>query len=1614
MEYNKHDNSPSSVSFSPVSGFNRKDEQVIFATYLQMNGVQNQMKFSNSTTTKLGITTDRFDQYYKGIKVDFAGYVAIVREDKVQAITGNVYAPANDASTTPSLSSAGAFAKALNLVAAEKYMWQDPAEEARIKESYHNPDTSFLPSGKLVWIEDFNNGSEDRKLHLAWSFDIYAIKPLSRQVVYVDAQTGQILLSNSLIKHTAASGHTKYSGVVPFITSKVGANYELYDSTRGNGVHTLNMHNGTSYAAATDFTSATNTWPTGTADSQALDAHWGGEIVYDYWSTQQGRLSWDNLNGILKQYVHYSANYDNAFWDGSEMNYGDGSGCGGGGFTPLTSLDVTAHEIGHGVCQATCNLVYSKESGGIDEGLSDCWGATIENWGNPHEVDAVPKKAWWMGEEIGCGTPLRRLDSPKLFGLPDTYLGTNWYPVTACTPGGGNDQCGVHTNMGVISKWYYLITMGGTGTNDLGNSYTVNPVGWTEAADILYQTELILASNTTYPLTRASSITAATAMFGACSAEVQSVTNAWYAVGVGAAFVPCTPQIGFTVTAMTVTEKSASTACPASTNYTFGLKPFGPAITGGNPSITIINGGGTAVSGVDYSIASPTVTFTAGDTSTHYITITIFDNGAVNDNKTLKLAFTLAAAGSTATISPTNDTLFININNDDKVPDLGGVEYHTLNSGTLVTSNLTSAFYASRKRGHSQFLLNASEMTAAGVRPGVPISQIGFNITTKNSTTAFTGYTISMGNTAAVDLSTAFATPVAQVYTGATTTYLGMDTLNFNTANFTWDGTSNVVVEVCFGLDAVAAGANDQMDGIQQGAQIVCNYDGTNTGAGTGCSLAYVAANTSTARPVMRFKQVVPPTSIETVASSTRIWNVHAGQEVYFYNPTDSNLIAGLKNETLDLGCVTSTVTQAGVGFSPASFASFNRSKKEITITPTINVATTTYDVTIYLTNTELNAVAPGSLFLFKTDAPTDATVTTANSVELTPTLITGGNYVGFTGTFTGFSRFFLVDGPFCTAPTTPVLTMTPAVHCSGSTAWYHVDTVATATSYIWTVTGTGWSGSSAVDSANLTAGSGIATVSVSAINSCTTGPAIIFTVSPSPLPGLSAITPPATPCAGVTGVTYVATSTGATSYSWNVFGAGWSGSSTTGSINVNVGSVPGQIIVSGVNSCGIGTPDTLNVTPSPLPTLPAVTMVGSLPCSGAVSAVYNAVSTGATSYNWTVLGTGWSGSSSTASITVTLGTGTGTIICQGVNACGTSTPDTTTMTPSPLPPAPAVAMIGTLPCAPTSTQYVASSAMASSFVWTVVGSGWTGTPSSTTDTLNVTIGGGTGMIICQGVNTCGVGVSDTTYLTPTSGIGPASPIMATTGVCEGSTATFITSSIPGATSYIWTVAGTGWSGSSTSTIINCVVGTGSATISVFGSGPCGTGMSYTLYSVDPVVPPTSTFSIANHVTGLGVNDLVTYTGTGSTSGTFSWNFGGGSSLPASGPGPMMVNWSTVGLKTITLSVTESGCTSTTVYSDTVLVETTTGLTSMGSAIDAVIVPNPGTGIFDIIFGQAITGTIHVRLMDISGRSVYSEDFDNTGADRIHITTRNLPDGIYMATIVTGENVINQKVIIAR
>ena len=138
-----------------------------------------------------------------------------------------------------------------------------------------------------------------------------------------------------------------------------------------------------------------------------------------------------------------------------------------------------------------------------------------------------------MGDAIGAGGSggaIRSISNPNAYSQPDTYYGDSWYS-------GSGDNGGVHYNSGVQNFWFYLLSVGGSGTNDNGDSYSVTQIGMDAAAAVAYRNLTVyLSSSSQYDDARAGAIQSAIDLYGAGSTEVIAVTNAWYAVGVGDAY----------------------------------------------------------------------------------------------------------------------------------------------------------------------------------------------------------------------------------------------------------------------------------------------------------------------------------------------------------------------------------------------------------------------------------------------------------------------------------------------------------------------------------------------------------------------------------------------------------------------------------------------------------------------------------------------------------------------------------------------------------------------------------------------------------------------------------------------------------------------------------------------------------------------------------------------------------------------------------------------------------------------------------------------------------------------------------------------------------------------
>jgi len=515
---------PAYIKIRP--GYNIPQQSAIewLKNTLQLSSAYN-FALLKTTQDELGYTHQRYQQYYNGFPVETGIYILHFRNGYLHSANGVLY-DSLQSNAYPNISENTALQKALEYTGASVYQWEVPELEQHFKREQRNPDATYYPKGTLMYAPK-NHVYSPENFQLSYKFDIYAHEPLSHKYVYVDARTGEIVLTQDLI-HTidsTAIAHTRYSGTQTMKTSFVSTNLFHLKETSRSGVETYNMQNGTNYAAAVDFVDFDNIWNNVNAqqDEVATDAHWGAEITYDYFKDVHNRLSYDGADAPLYSYVHYSNSYLNAFWDGSRMTYGDGSGA----FGPLTCIDIVGHELTHGVTGNSAGLIYYSESGALNESFSDIFGKCIEKAYRPSNF------SWIIGKDIHTlGTGLRSMSNPNANGNPDTYHGTYWYF-------GAGDNAGVHTNSGVQNYWFYLLCEGGTGTNDIGNNFNVTAIGFNKAEKIAYRNlSVYLTPSSNYADARFYSLMATGDLYGYCSAEYASVANAWYAVGIGNAYTP--------------------------------------------------------------------------------------------------------------------------------------------------------------------------------------------------------------------------------------------------------------------------------------------------------------------------------------------------------------------------------------------------------------------------------------------------------------------------------------------------------------------------------------------------------------------------------------------------------------------------------------------------------------------------------------------------------------------------------------------------------------------------------------------------------------------------------------------------------------------------------------------------------------------------------------------------------------------------------------------------------------------------------------------------------------------------------------------------------------------
>jgi Zn-dependent metalloprotease len=252
-------------------------------------------------------------------------------------------------------------------------------------------------------------------------------------------------------------------------------------------------------------------------------------VVYDFYEKIFGRKSVDDRGMRLDSSVHFredpSEAFDNAFWNGSQMIYGDGDGVTFNRFTQC--LEVIGHELTHGVTQFEAGLAYHDQSGALNESFSDVFGSLVKQW---YEKQSADQADWLIGAGLLGktihGVALRSLkapgtayDDPHFGGKDPQPANMKQYVKLADTRAGDNG--GVHINSGIPNHAFYLVAI------QLGGN------AWERAGKIWYDALCNrIRADATFETAARATLASASTTFGDTSVEFKAVKTAWQEVGV--------------------------------------------------------------------------------------------------------------------------------------------------------------------------------------------------------------------------------------------------------------------------------------------------------------------------------------------------------------------------------------------------------------------------------------------------------------------------------------------------------------------------------------------------------------------------------------------------------------------------------------------------------------------------------------------------------------------------------------------------------------------------------------------------------------------------------------------------------------------------------------------------------------------------------------------------------------------------------------------------------------------------------------------------------------------------------------------------------------------------
>ncbi len=470
------------------------------------------MVLKSRNVDKNNIVHSKYQQYYKGIKVVGGTYILHSKHDMVYKSTGSLY-PDIKLNTMPTL-------KESRVAGIAKIIVLGKIADRNIENiNFEKLKSLYVPEIELCIIDnDYPDFSKNYKLAYSVLVENNNMTNPLKKRIYIDADTGEEILSYDMIctSHAHGKGESIYYGEVEFDTDSIAPDrFVMQDLDRGSGIFIKDKWNN-----SIEFYDDDNYWEFEDEGQQsAIDALYCTQAYYDFLMNKFQRNSIDGNGFPLTANVNIKS-YVNAYWDGNSATFGAGDCT---NYSPLTTMAIVGHEFTHGMTDFTSNLVYKDEPGALNESLSDIFGESLE-----YHSDSTNFR-WTVGTRITRNNsvkPFRSMKDPHLFKNPNYYHGKYWSTDFF-------DNGGVHSNSSILNYWFYLLSQGGSGINEGKDTFDVEAIGIDKALDIVYQMQTnYLTENSNFGDAYEYSVESVSDLYGNTSPEMNSVIEAWKAVGI--------------------------------------------------------------------------------------------------------------------------------------------------------------------------------------------------------------------------------------------------------------------------------------------------------------------------------------------------------------------------------------------------------------------------------------------------------------------------------------------------------------------------------------------------------------------------------------------------------------------------------------------------------------------------------------------------------------------------------------------------------------------------------------------------------------------------------------------------------------------------------------------------------------------------------------------------------------------------------------------------------------------------------------------------------------------------------------------------------------------------